>query len=281
MPDLQTARSLLFAPGDDERKLVRALSSGADAVIADLEDAVADVAKADARSLSLQLLNQAPPGGSLRLVRVNGHGTTWHDDDLEAVIAAGLDGLVLPKATPEAARAVAVAGLPVVAIVETAAGLRTAYETATCPGVVALMLGAVDLALELRTIPRADAQELLFARSSLVVDSAAAGLRPPIDRVWVDVRDASGLAEDCALARTLGFRGKACIHPGQVAVVADAFGPSDAEVARAHAIVAAYDEAVADGRGVVALDGEMIDVPVVERARELLTHETRSTSDDG
>jgi citrate lyase subunit beta/citryl-CoA lyase len=139
----------------------------------------------------------------------------------------------------------------------------------------------VDLALELRTIPRADAQELLFARSSLVVDSAAAGLRPPIDRVWVDVRDASGLAEDCALARTLGFRGKACIHPGQVAVVADAFGPSDAEVARAHAIVAAYDEAVADGRGVVALDGEMIDVPVVERARELLTHETRSTSDDG
>lgn len=281
MPDLQTARSLLFAPGDDERKLVRALSSGADAVIADLEDAVADVAKADARSLSLNLLAQAPPGGSLRLVRVNGHGTTWHDDDLEAVIAAGLDGLVLPKATPEAARAVAVAGLPVVAIVETAAGLRTAYETATCPGVVALMLGAVDLALELRTIPRADAQELLFARSSLVVDSAAAGLRPPIDRVWVDVRDASGLAEDCALARTLGFRGKACIHPGQVAVVADAFGPSDAEVARAHAIVAAYDEAVADGRGVVALDGEMIDVPVVERARELLTHETRSTSDDG
>jgi citrate lyase beta subunit len=281
MPDLQTARSLLFAPGDDERKLVRALSSGADAVIADLEDAVADVAKADARSLSLNLLAQAPPGGSLRLVRVNGHGTTWHDDDLEAVIAAGLDGVVLPKATPEAARAVAVAGLPVVAIVETAAGLRTAYETATCPGVVALMLGAVDLALELRTIPRADAQELLFARSSLVVDSAAAGLRPPIDRVWVDVRDASGLAEDCALARTLGFRGKACIHPGQVAVVADAFGPSDAEVARAHAIVAAYDEAVADGRGVVALDGEMIDVPVVERARELLTHETRSTSDDG
>lgn len=281
MPDLQTARSLLFAPGDDERKLTRALSSGADAVIADLEDAVAAGAKHSARALSLRLLSQAPRDGSLRLVRVNGHGTAWHDDDLEAVATAGLDGLVLPKATPEAARAVADVGLPIVAIVETAAGLRAAYETATCPGVVALMLGAVDLALELRAIPRADAQELLFARSSLVVDSAAAGLRPPIDRVWVDVRDPAGLADDCAFARTLGFRAKACIHPDQVAVVGESFGPSDAEIARARAIVAAYDDAMDEGRGVVALDGEMIDVPVVERARELLTHETRSTSDDG
>ncbi|MGL6278333.1 MAG: HpcH/HpaI aldolase/citrate lyase family protein, partial [Gaiella sp.] len=191
------------------------------------------------------------------------------------------DGLVLPKATPEAARAVASAGLPVVAIVETAAGLRQAFETASTPGVVALMLGAVDLALELRSIPRADAQELLFARSSLVVDSAAAGLRAPIDRVWVDVRDAAGLAEDCAFARSLGFRAKACIHPDQVPVVAGAFGPSAAELARARAVVEAYDAAAGDGRGVVALDGEMIDVPVVERARELLIHETRSVRDDG
>lgn len=272
MPDLQTARSLLFVPGDDEHKLARALASGADAVIADLEDAVAAPAKAGARALALQALGEAPRTGSLRLVRVNGHGTAWHDDDLAAVAGAGLDGLVLPKATPGAARSAAGAGLPMVAIVETAEGLRSAFETARCRGVVALMLGAVDLALDLRAIPREDAQEILFARSTIVVDSAAAGLRAPIDRVWLDVRDADGLAADCALARSLGFRAKACIHPDQVSVVRAAFDPSPGELARARAIVAAYDEATADGRGVVALDGEMIDVPVVDRARELLSH---------
>lgn len=277
MPDLQTARSLLFVPGDDEHKLARALASGADAVIADLEDAVAAPAKAGARALALQALGEAPRSGSLRLVRVNGHGTAWHDDDLAAVAGAGLDGLVLPKATPGAARSAADAGLPMVAIVETAEGLRSAFETARCPGVVALMLGAVDLALDLRAIPREDAQEILFARSTIVVDSAAAGLRAPIDRVWLDVRDADGLAADCALARSLGFRAKACIHPDQVPVVRAAFDPSPGELARARAIVAAYDEATADGRGVVGLDGEMIDVPVVDRARELLSqrHEER------
>lgn len=286
MPDLQTARSLLFAPGDDERKLARALASGADAVIADLEDAVAAEAKTEARSCALEALVAAEPRSSLRLVRVNGHGTAWHSDDVAAIADADLDGIVLPKATPDAARAVAKAGLPVIAIVETAAGLRSAFETATCPGVVALMLGAVDLGLELRTIPRADAQDILFARSAIVVDSAAAGLRAPIDRVWVDVRDRDGLAADCALARSLGFRAKACIHPDQVEVVRGAFRPSPGELARAQAIVAAYEQATAAGRGVVALDGEMIDVPVVEQARDLLagetvTHEARSVSDGG
>ncbi|MGL6280542.1 MAG: aldolase/citrate lyase family protein, partial [Gaiella sp.] len=117
MPNLQTATSLLFAPGDDERKLSRALRGGADVVIADLEDAVAPPAKPAARTLSLRALGEAPRDGSLRLVRVNGLGTPWHADDVAAAAGADLDGLVLPKATPEAARAVASAGLPVVAIV--------------------------------------------------------------------------------------------------------------------------------------------------------------------
>ncbi len=275
MPTIQTARSFLFAPGNDERKLSKALTCGADAVIADLEDAVTAADKPAARRLATQVLAEAD-GGSLRLVRVNAAGSAWIDEDVEALAAAGLDGVVLPKATAAAVGTVASLGLPVVAIVETAAGLRGAFELAASNGVEALVLGAVDLGLALGTEPRSDGLELLFARSSLVVDSAAAGLRGPIDQVWTTLRDDAGLERDCALARSLGFRGKACIHPEQVPVVNDAFSPSSDELARARDVVSAYEEAAAQGRGAVALDGEMIDLPVVERARQLLADAKRS-----
>jgi citrate lyase beta subunit len=276
MARLQTARSFLFAPGSDERKLVRAFECGADAVIADLEDAVTAPEKPGARTLATRLLDDADTGAA-RLVRVNAVGTEWHDADLRAAAGSDFDGVVLPKATAAAVAAVgAVVELPLVAIVETAAGLREAFAIASHERVVALMLGAVDLGLALGLELRADGQELLFARSSLVVDSAAAGLRAPVDRVWLDVRDLDGLARDCAFARSLGYRGKALIHPDQVAVAHEAFAPAAAELSRAREIVAAFDHAVGEGRGVVALDGEMIDLPVVERARQLLSDEKRS-----
>ena len=188
-----------------------------------------------------------------------------------------MDGIVLPKATVAAVETVSGAtDLPVVAIVETATGLREAYAIACHDSVDVLLLGAVDLGLALGLEQREDGQELLFARSSLVVDCAAAGVRPPVDRVWLDVRDLDGLGRDCAFARSLGFRGKALIHPDQVAVTHEAFAASAGELERAREIVAAFDQAVADGRGVLALDGEMIDLPVVERARQLLSDEKRS-----
>jgi citrate lyase subunit beta/citryl-CoA lyase len=276
MASLQTARSFLFAPGSEERKLSRALESSADAVVADLEDAVAPAEKPAARNLALRLLTEAGPGPA-RLLRVNAAGTEWHHDDLSAVADAAVDGVVVPKATVDEVRTVGErVGLPIVAIVETARGLREAFEIASDEHVEALMLGAVDLGLELGLEPRDDGQEILFARSSVVVDSAAARLRGPIDRVWVDVRDLDGLARDCAVGRSLGFRGKALVHPDQIAPTHEAFAPSESELARAREIVAAFDRAVADGRGVVALDGEMIDAPVVERARELLSDDKRS-----
>jgi citrate lyase subunit beta/citryl-CoA lyase len=275
MASLQTARSFLFAPGSEERKLVRALESGADAVVADLEDAVAPAEKPSAREQATRVMAEA--ADTLRLVRVNGAGTEWHDADVAAVAGAAIDGVVVPKATAAAVRAVGSRlELPIVAIVETAGGLREAFAIADDPRVAVLMLGAVDLGLELGLEPREDGQEILFARSSLVVDSAAAGLRGPVDRVWVDVRDLDGLARDCAVGRSLGFRGKALVHPDQIAPTHEAFAPSADELRRAREIVAAYERAVGAGRGVVALDGEMIDVPVVERARELLSDETRS-----
>ena len=276
MASLQTARSFLFAPGSEERKLVRALESGADAVVADLEDAVACEETDAARDVATRLLGDVATD-SLRLLRVNGIDTEWHDADVAALGAMGLDGIVVPKATAPAIRAVGDrVDTPIVAIVETARGLRDAFEIASHERVAVLLLGAVDLGLDLGLEEREDGQEILCARSSLVVDSAAAGLRGPVDRVWVDVRDLEGLARDCAVARSLGLRGKALVHPDQIAPTHEAFAPTAGELRRAREIVAAYDRAVGEGRGVVALDGDMIDAPVAERARELLNDEKRS-----
>jgi len=174
---------------------------------------------------------------------------------------------VLPKATPDAAAALGPEGPPVIAIVETAQGLRQAYETASAPRVAALVLGAVDLGAELGLEPRADGLEILHARSRLVVDSAAAGLRPPFDVVHLDVRDDAGLEAAGAFARSLGFRGKACIHPQQVPIVNRAFAPGEREVAWAQRVVEAFEQS---GEGVLAVNGEMVDLPVVERARRIL-----------
>jgi citrate lyase beta subunit len=279
MSDLSSARSLLFVPGNEERKLAKALGAGADAVVADLEDAVPAPEKAAARSLVARVLAEAQ-SQSLVMARVNAVGTPFWEDDVRALSGLDLDALVLPKATPEAVAALGPDGPPLVAIVETAQGLRHAYETASSPRVAVLVLGAVDLGLELGLERRSDGQEVLFARSQLVVDSAAAGLRAPFDQVHLDTRDEKGLEADCRLARSLGLRGKACIHPAQIEIVNRVFSPGADEVARAKRVVEAYERAAEEGRGAVALDGEMVDLPVVERARRLVAEAERSVHGD-
>jgi citrate lyase subunit beta/citryl-CoA lyase len=206
-------------------------------------------------------------------VRVNGADTEWFEDDL--ALAAGLElaALILPKATPTAVAALGAGGPPVIAIIETAQGLRLAYETACAPRVQALVIGAVDLGAELGLEPRVDGLEILHARSRVVVDSAAAGLRPPFDIVHLDIHDDVGLEAECAFARSLGFRGKVCIHPQQVPIVNRAFAPGERELAWARRVVEAFD---ASGEGVLAVNGEMIDLPVVERARRVLEEVERS-----
>jgi citrate lyase beta subunit len=263
----------LFAPGSDARKLERALASEADLVVADLEDAVLIGEKASARKLACRLLAETD-SRCAKAVRVNGAGTEYFEDDLARVAELELDAIVLPKASPEAVAALPAEGPPVIAIVETAQGLRLSYETACAPRVCALMLGAVDLSVELRLEPRPDGQEILYARSKLVVDSAAAGLLGPFDVVYLGTRDEEGLEREALLARSLGMRGKACIHPAQLPVVNRVFAPSEEQLAWARAVVEAFEEAAAQGRGAVALDGAMIDAPVVERARRLLAQAT-------
>jgi citrate lyase beta subunit len=209
-------------------------------------------------------------------VRVNGADTEWFADDLALVAELRPDAIVLPKATPDAVDALGAEGPPVVAIVETAAGVRAAYETAVAARVVALLLGAVDLGAELGLEPRPDGFEILYARSKVVVDSTAAGIRPPFDIVHLDVKDDAGLEEECRLARSLGFRGKACIHPAQLEIVQRVFAPTGAEIEWAQRVVEAYEREAGEGRGVFALNGSMVDLPVVERARRILAEAERS-----
>jgi citrate lyase beta subunit len=204
------------------------------------------------------------------VLRINGVDTQWHVDDLELANELELDAIVLPKANPDAVVELGPDGPPLIAIVETADGLRRAFETAELPRVELLLLGAADLGAELRLEPRPDGLEILYARSKVVNDSAAAGIRAPLDVVHLDIRDLSGLEASARFARSLGFGGKACIHPDQVDVVNEVFTPEDGDVAWARKVVAAFEQGERDGRGAVELEGTMVDLPVVERARQVL-----------
>jgi citrate lyase subunit beta/citryl-CoA lyase len=246
------------------------MASDADLVVADLEDAVAPAAKDEARACVARLRPRA--------VRVNGADTPWFADDIAACVELELDALVLPKATPDGVDAAGATGGPVVALVETAQGLRNAYETAMKPRVAALALGGVDLSTALGLEPLDGGLELLYARSKLVVDSAAAGVRAPIDSPHTVVDDFGSLEAETLRARSLGFGGKICIHPRQVAVVNRCFEPSEEEVRWAERVIERYTLAESEGAGVVALDGAMIDRPVADRARRILLQAGR---DDG
>lgn len=269
-------RSILFVPGDRDDRFAKALGSGADAVVFDLEDAVAADRKPVARDLVARLLS-SPRGAAdpARLVRVNSTDSGLLDADLRALEGLALDAVVLPKAMAADLAALPAWVPPVLAIVETARGLRGAPELAASPRVLALALGSVDLGAELGLEPRRDGQELLLARSALVVDCAVALLRAPIDSVYTSLADLDGLAAETELGRSLGMGGKLCVHPSQVPVVNAAFTPSAERVAWARAIVHAYEAAVARGSGVVSVNGQMIDAPVVVRARSILAAATR------
>jgi citrate lyase beta subunit len=216
-------RSLLFVPADDGDRLWAAFASGADAVVADLEDLVAPERKDAARATLAEMLPQLE--GADRLVRINAPETGLSEADLEAVAGLPINALVLPKATPESIAELGSSGPPLLAVIETAIGLRLAYEIASTPRVAALGLGAGDLTIDLRLEPRPDALELLYARSKLVVDSAAAGIRPPFDRVYPGLEDDDGLRADALFARSLGFGGKHCLHTAQPAIVNEVFTP--------------------------------------------------------
>jgi citrate lyase beta subunit len=260
-------RSLLFVPGDDERKLARATDAEADALILDLEDAVSPEHKDQARGMVVQQVGGAVPGSEI-IVRINGPGTPWFEDDLAALSGVPI-AILLPKAT-----AATVARVPetveLIGLIETAAGVEEATAVAAGAGTRRLMLGSADLAAELGIALTADEGELHYPRARVAMSSAAGSIEPPIDVVYLDVRDLDGLRDSALRAKKLGFTGKACIHPRQVAVVNDVFTPTADEVHRAAEVVEAFEQAQLQGSGVTVLDGRLIDLPVVLRARRTL-----------
>ncbi|MFC5846960.1 HpcH/HpaI aldolase/citrate lyase family protein [Deinococcus petrolearius] len=259
-------RSVLYVPGDKPRAIEKARTLGADAVILDLEDAVAPEHKAAARDNVVAALRSPWPVPVL--VRVNGLGTPWEHEDREAALTAGADGLVLPKV--EDARAVAELHLrPLWAMIETPLGVLAAPRIAAVPGVAGLIAGANDLARALRTRPHAERAPLLHALSAVVLAARAYG-KVPLDAVYNDVRDPEGFARECTQGRALGFAGKTVIHPGQVGAANAAYGVSEEDAREASALLAAWDEARAQGRSVATFRGALIETMHVEEARETL-----------
>jgi citrate lyase subunit beta/citryl-CoA lyase len=258
-------RSYLFAPGSRPERFAKALEAGADAVILDLEDAVGLADKAVARDAIAGWLSPERPV----LVRINGSDTAWFEDDLAICGLPGVAGVVMPKAErPEQVAAVvarAGAGVPVLPLIETAAGIWNAHAVATAPGVQRLLFGTIDFQVDMGI--DGEGEELLHFRSQLVLVSRVAGLQAPVDGVCTAIDDPQRLQDETRRARRLGFGAKLCIHPKQVGVVRDCWTPTPEEVDWARRVVAAD---AASGGAAVALDGKMIDRPVLLKAREIL-----------
>jgi len=280
-------RSYLFAPGNDEKLLARVWDAGADAVVLDLEDAVPEAEKAAARRrVATALAARALTARSRALVRINPlEGPHWRAD-LEAVSLPGLFAVRVAKAeSPEAVRSLdatltrlererglAEGAVEIALTIESARGLRAAEAMAAAsPRVRNLCFGATDFAADLGIEPGDDEAETLHARSELVLASRAVGIDPPIASVHRRVEDDDGLRRTTEAARRLGFLGRSCIHPRQLAIVQAAFTPGPEELARARGLLEAYEKARAGGSAaVLAAGGEFVDPAVVRRAQKLL-----------
>lgn len=263
-------RSLLFVPGDRFDRFDKAAAAGADVVVLDLEDGVLPEARVRARTAVRAWLE----AGGRAAIRVNGSGTEWHRDDVALLHAPGVVAAVLPKAedprTLAEFGAALPAGVAIVPLVESAIGIWNVRELATVPKVSQLAFGSVDFQLDCGI--EGDGDALLHARSRLVLASAAARIAPPVDGVTVALGDRQRLLSDIASARALGFGGKLCIHPSQVADVNTGFLPDAGALAFARAVVEAAE---ANGDGAFRLQGRLVDRPVVEQARRLLAAASR------
>lgn len=256
------ARSLLFVPGDRPERYARALASGAHEVIVDLEDAVAPGAKDAARADAAAWLAQ----GGRACVRINPADTPWHQDDVAALGKLPQAGVMLPKADAVSLAAVmqTLPGRRIIALVETVAGYMDLHALARLPGLERIAFGSVDFAMDSGIADEGDAMTAI--RTAIVLASRHAGLAAPVDGVSLEFTDADRMRADARRSRQLGFGGKLCIHPRQVAPVNAAWLPTEAEQAWAQRVLAAFE---ASGGAATAVDGKMIDKPVVEQARRI------------
>ncbi len=285
--DEQLMRTLLFVPGSDERKLAKVTTFGADVIVIDLEDAVADERKTAARAITRAAVAGYDPEQVIT-VRVNGIDTGRLLADVEAVVCPELDAVLVPKIEDtetlrEADRALAAAerrhdmpegSVRIVAIIETPLGIARCDEilAQAPPRTVTAIFGLGDFSVALGVDLTPEGAELAYARGRVVVASRAAGMVPPIDGPYLNVEDSEGLLADSRRVRALGFQGRVAVYPPQVAVINRAFSDlSDEDAARSRRVVEAFEEAEARGVASLRVDGRFVDYPIYHLARRKLT----------
>lgn len=281
---MRPRRVLLYVPGSDWRKIEKAAGLGADCVCIDLEDGVAPDKKNEARQLATRALGELNFGRSERLVRINAAGSGLEIDDLAAVLPTGPDGIVLPKARDadmvrqiseiitafEMKQALDPFRIRLIAQIESAMGLVNIKEIAGADERLdALIFGSEDFASDVGAKRTPEGEEIFYARCAVVAHAAAFGLQA-IDMLWVDFKDQAGLQRAATQGARLGYSGMQVVHPDQIAAVHNAFTPSAAEIKAAQRIVDAYGQNVKEGRGAFALDGKMVDLPIVKAAQRVL-----------
>jgi len=277
-------RSMLFVPGNNPALIIDAAVFSPDSIILDLEDAVAVDQKDAARELVVRALQTLDFGKCELCVRINGRHTPFFADDIRALVPARPHALRLAMVeSPEDIiytdqfidRCEREAGLPsgsvkLMASIETARGVTNAAKIAVAsPRLVAISFGAEDFTHSIQSERTAQGQELLFARSAVVLAARAAGI-DPIDTVYSNIDDEPGFRADVKAAKQLGFAGKSCVHPRQVAIVHDVYRPTSDEVYKAERVLAAYADALQKGTGVISVDGRMVDGPIVAKAQRIV-----------
>lgn len=276
-------RSLLFAPGNRAEVLAKLPRSGPDGVVLDLEDAVPADAKAEARGIVARTageLRDGHPGLAVH-VRVNAVPSEWFADDMAHALVPGIAGVVVPKLeSAEQVTAVAHAlddqgldDLTIVAGLETAAGVARAEEVLADSRVHVGYFGAEDFVADIGGVRTPEGTEVLYARSRVALAARLTGTLA-VDQVVTDLTDEDRFRADAAVGRSLGYRGKLCIHPAQVAWSHEAFTPSADELDRARRLLEAYDAAIAVGSAAISFEGQMVDEPLARQARTLLASAT-------
>ncbi len=280
-------RSALFVPGNRPDRVEKALASGADLVVVDLEDAVPFSQKQEARGMvKAKILEHR---GQRLCVRVNSTGSGLITQDLQSIVVKGLQLIMLPKVEGpadllqvnrhllemEKNAHMSPGSIRTIALIESALGIEKIFDIASTRGepqrLLTMAFGAADFTLDLGIDMTPEATELLFPRARMAIACRAAGLAPPIDSPYmIDIRDTEGLVADATMAKSLGFQGKLCVHPAQVSPCNAVFSPSERELDHAVRIIDAYEQTLSEGHSVVELDGKFIDPPVVERAKRTL-----------
>ncbi len=265
-------RSVLYIPASRERAMDKARGLAADAIIFDLEDAVAPDEKVTARALLIDMLKSADYGPRARIVRINGLETEWGRADAEALVGLNVEGVLLPKVGSPAdidALAQIVPDVDLWAMMESPAGVLNAEAIAAHPRMAGFVLGTNDLAKDLGARARADRMPMLASLQICLLAARAHGL-VCVDGVYNAFKDEAGLRAECEQGRDMGFDGKTLIHPAQLAVTNEVFAPSAADIDLARRQIEAFEEALSSGQGVAVLDGRIVENLHVATARRVL-----------